>query len=91
MKALLTNKAIPSGISEYIRKNFHAECLTEINKVNQKGGHFIYVVEVSHDDNLYHLRFNDKGVLMSNKAEPAFELSSEDDFYDEEETSEGKY
>ena len=55
---------IPAGISEYIKQNFREDYLTDIKSVKDaKGAEFFYV-DVTHEENIYHLKFNDNGELI---------------------------
>ncbi len=70
---------IPAGISEYIKQNFQDDYLTQIREVHVKNGEIYFFVDVSHDDNLYHLKFNSKGVLVQQELEYLPEFPDEDD------------
>jgi hypothetical protein len=65
-------KKIPYGISDYIREHFSEDFLFRVKEVNESKGHSVYVVEVSQDDYIYTLRFNEEGVLLNEDAEQAF-------------------
>ena len=61
--------AIPAGISDYIKKNFHEDYLTDISNVkNDKGIEFFYV-DVTNQENVYHLKFNAQGQLIEKDIE----------------------
>ena len=70
---------MPAGISEYIRKNFRDDYLTQIREVREQNGEVYFFVDVSHDDNLYHLKFNSKGILVQQELEYLPEFPDEDE------------
>ncbi len=61
---------IHAGISEYIRKNFREDFLTKIKERKDKSGELFYFVDVSHEDQLYHLKYNSRGELVAQELEP---------------------
>ncbi|MBL0340714.1 MAG: hypothetical protein IPP71_07230 [Bacteroidetes bacterium] len=63
------SRAIPVPISEYIKQNFREDYLTEIKLVKDSKGIGFYYVDVTHEDNIYHLKFNESGDLMQNEIE----------------------
>ncbi|OFY88003.1 MAG: hypothetical protein A3F72_08520 [Bacteroidetes bacterium RIFCSPLOWO2_12_FULL_35_15] len=65
---------LPYEISEYLKENFREDFLTEIKKTTTNDGKVIYKVDVSNEDQLYHLKFNSKGLLMEKEMEPILEL-----------------
>jgi hypothetical protein len=65
-------QAIPFKITDYIREHFREEFLFEVKKVIQVKGHPQYEVEVSKDDYIYKLSFNENGDLLKEEAEQAF-------------------
>jgi hypothetical protein len=67
-----TDQEIPLGISSYIGDHFKEDFLFEVKGVKQIKGHSIYTVEVSKDDYIHTLRFNEDGTLIEEKAEQAF-------------------
>ena len=75
---------LPAGISEYIRKNFRDDYLTQIREVHEKNGEVYYFVDISHDDNLYHLKFNSRGVLVQQELEYLPEFPEEGEIGNEE-------
>jgi len=72
---------IPHKISEYISTNFKGECLTNIHSTSDRNGKIIYIVDVSHDNTIFHLKFNANGSLMDTQSEPLIEFSEEDEDY----------
>jgi hypothetical protein len=65
-------QTIPYKINDYIRDRFREDFLFELKKVIQVKGHPQYEIEVSKDDYLYKLSFNENGDLLNEEAEPAF-------------------
>jgi hypothetical protein len=65
-------ETIPYGISDYIREHFKEDFLCHVKDVKKNNGHSTYFVEVSKDDYIYTLRFNDDGVLLKEDTEQAF-------------------
>lgn len=63
---------IPTGISEYIRNHFREDFLFEVKDVIEVQGHSIYKIEVSKDDYIHKLSFNEAGVLLKEDVQPAF-------------------
>ncbi len=63
---------IPYMINDYIRERFREDFLFELKKVIQVKEHPQYEIEVSKDDYLYKLSFNNDGDLVNEEVEPAF-------------------
>ena len=61
--------AIPIRISEYIKQNFREDYLTDIKLVKDIKGICFYYVDVTHEDNIYHLKFNESGELIEKAIE----------------------
>lgn len=72
-------KKIPAAISEYIKRFFDKEFLTEIKTSKDKKGMIFYHVNVSQDNTLYHLKFNTEGILVQKDSEPLMELLDDED------------
>jgi hypothetical protein len=70
---------IPAGISEYIKSQFRDDYLTEIRTVKNKAGEIFYFVDVTHDKNLFHLKFDEHGKLVLQETEPILELDDEEE------------
>ena len=60
---------IPAGISEYIKQNFREDYLTDIKPVRDQKGVTFYYVDVTHEDNIYHLKFSGSGELIQKDVE----------------------
>jgi hypothetical protein len=67
-----TEKRIPFGISEYIKDHFREDFLFHVKEVKEVNGHPVYVVEVTKDDYVHTLRFNEEGTLLKEDAEQVF-------------------
>lgn len=63
---------LPSKASEYVRNHFREDFLFEVKDAKQVGGHRYYTVEVTKDDYIHTLRFNEDGVLVKKEDEEAF-------------------
>jgi hypothetical protein len=74
-----SGEIIPYEISDYINKRFTEEFLSDIKKVNDHHGQVFYNVDISHENTLYHLIFNSKGILVKEDMEPLLE-SGDDEF-----------
>jgi hypothetical protein len=70
---------IPAGISEYIRDHFRDDYLTEVRTVKNKAGDLFYFVDVTHDQNLFHLKFDAHGRLVLQETEPILQLDDEEE------------
>ncbi len=60
---------IPAGISEYIKQNFREDYLTDVKSVKDGRGIEYYYIDVTHEDNVYHLKFNASGELIQKEIE----------------------
>ncbi len=69
---MIENKKIPYKISEYIKEHFRDEFLFEVKEVKQVKGHWYYAVEVTKDDVIHKMKFNEKGALIDEAADDAF-------------------
>jgi len=63
---------IPAKISDYIADHFREDFLFEVKAVKQIGGHVYYMIEVSKDNYVHSLRFNEDGDLVKEEADQAF-------------------
>ncbi len=63
------HNSIPNGISEYIRENFSEDFLTEIKSVKDNKGVEFFYVDVTHEENIFHLKFNSRGELIQKEIE----------------------
>ena len=67
-----TEQRIPFKISEYITDHFKEDFLFEVKDIKEIHGHTIYSIEVSKDDYIHKLRFNEDGTLVKEESEQAF-------------------
>lgn len=69
---MTTHDSLPHGISEYIQKHFREDFLFEVKKVYLQKGQRRYLVEVSKDNYIHVMTFDEKGQLVNESAEKAF-------------------
>jgi hypothetical protein len=67
-----TEQKIPLGISDYITEHFKEDFLFDVTAVRKVGAHSVYNVEVSKDNYIHKLAFNEDGVLLKEDAVQAF-------------------
>jgi hypothetical protein len=67
-----TNQKLPYRISEYVKDHFREDFLFEVKEAKQVKGHWYYAVEVTKDDYIHRLRFNEDGELIKDEADQAF-------------------
>lgn len=65
-------EVIPYKISDYIKEHFREDFLFEVKEIRQVGKHSTYIVEVSKDDFIHSLRFDEDGDLIKEESEQAF-------------------
>lgn len=63
---------LPLKASEYIQDHFREDFLFEVKEVKKIKGQFYYFVEVTKDDYIHSLQFNEEGSLINEVAEEAF-------------------
>jgi len=66
------NLKLPFKISEYIQDRFREDFLFEVKDVKSIKGQLNYFVEVTKDDYIHSLQFNEQGNLVEGKADEAF-------------------
>ena len=66
------NRRLPYKASEYIKNHFREEFLFELKETKQIDGHWFYTVEVTKDDYIHTLRFDDQGALVKKEEDEAF-------------------
>lgn len=76
------NEHIPIKITDYIKQNFEDGFLSDINYIKDKNGKKIYNVDISYNNNLYHLKFNSSGTLLTRTSEPILEMYDETVYVD---------
>jgi hypothetical protein len=67
----MTHK-LPAKATEYIKDHFTGTFLCNVKSVRDPDGHLFYNVEVSKDNVITKLRFNEHGAIMNRSAEEAF-------------------
>jgi hypothetical protein len=63
---------IPYKVSEYIQHLFREDFLFEVKNVKEINGQLRYFVEVSKDNIINFLQFNEQGELVTSSVEEAF-------------------
>jgi hypothetical protein len=74
----MKTEKLPVNISEYINNNFTDDFLVSVKDVRSVKGQPHYFIEVSKDDYIHMLEFNETGVLVSKRAEQAFPPDNHD-------------
>ena len=69
---IMSHSKLPHRISEYITEHFRGSFLSEVMEHRDSQGRALYDVELSHEDVIYNLRFNEKGNLVTKTMEEAF-------------------
>ena len=69
-------------IIDYVKNDFKEGFLMEIKHISQRDGGNVYNVEVSQDNNLYNLEFNNLGTLIKTEIEPTYLTSTHDEYPD---------
>jgi hypothetical protein len=72
--------AIPYKISEYIQDHFMEDFLFAVKDVKQIKGATVYTVEVTKDDYIHTLTFNEAGNLIEESSDKAFPPDIHDEF-----------
>ena len=75
-----SDQRIPYRISDYINEHFREDFLFEVKSIKEEKGHTFYTIEVSKDDYIHVLRFNEDGQLLKEETDPAFPLDEEQGF-----------
>jgi hypothetical protein len=70
---------LPYGISSYIQDRFRDGFLFEMKSVKNERGHLLYGIEVTKDDHIYLLQFNDAGKLLKEEVAEAFPPDGHDE------------
>ncbi len=71
-------------INEFVKDEFREGFLMDIKDPVTEEGKICFYVDVSLDNTLHHLKFNEHGALLSRESEPAFLADPHDDFLSEE-------
>jgi hypothetical protein len=73
-----SGQKIPYQISAYIKEHFREDFLFEVKDIRQVKGHLYYTIELSKDDVIHTLKFNEEGELMEDNTDPAFRPDDHD-------------
>lgn len=65
-------QSLPLKASEYIQDHFREDFLFEVKEVKKIKGQFYYFIQVTKDDYIHSLLFNEQGNLVNDVAEEAF-------------------
>lgn len=82
----MKNKAdkIPAAISEYVEAHFKEDFLFDVKDIKELQGHTYYTIEVSKDNFIHLLKFNEDGKLVKEEASQAYPADMHDEpGYDE--------
>ena len=71
---------IPKEIAEYIKINFKDGFLSDISSAKDRSGKRIHMVDIRYHNNLYHVKFDSNGNLLSRVAEPLIEMYDEGNY-----------
>ena len=71
-------RRIPVKISDYINDHFKEDFLFEVKNIKE-GAHANYQIEVSKDNYIYTLQFDESGDLLSEEMSQAFQPDIHDD------------
>lgn len=63
---------IPRSISDYIKRHFRDDFLCDVTRYRDAGGRICYRVEISKDDVMHRLRFNEKGHIIRQTEKETF-------------------
>lgn len=63
---------IPYQISDYISNKFRSEFLCDIKSYSNDNGKTFFLAEVSKDDLIHHLKFDENGQLVKEELDLAF-------------------
>lgn len=77
-------KKIPVAISDYITNHFKEDFLFEVRGISEHPGQKVYTVEVSKDNFIYTLKFDENGKLIHEDTTQAYPADMHDESgYDE--------
>jgi hypothetical protein len=64
----------PERISVYLKNHFDQPFISDVQRVKDKRGNVFFKVNVSDENTLYRLRFNEEGAMILKETEPLIEL-----------------
>ena len=70
---------LPVKISDYITDHFREDFLFEVRDVKRIGGQLYYIMEVSKDNYITTLKFNEEGDLVQEESSKAFPEDAHDE------------
>ncbi|MEX1238928.1 MAG: hypothetical protein WEB30_04395 [Cyclobacteriaceae bacterium] len=73
------DQKLPYGISEYIKEHFREDFLLDVKAVKRLKSHVYYVIEVTKDNYIHTLKFDENGNLMKDDADQAFPEDSHEE------------
>ena len=72
------SERLPFAISSYIQSHFQEDFLCKVRSIKSVDGHLRYALEVTKDDHIHNLTFNEDGKLLQEEAEQAFPPDTHD-------------
>lgn len=75
----MDKEKLPHKITEYITGHFREDFLFEVKEIKQAKDHTFYTIEVSKDNYIDTLRFNEDGVLIQDESDEAFPAEAHDE------------
>ena len=63
---------LPNKVNEYIRRHFREDFLFTVKNVRRVGPRTHYSIDVTKDDYIYHLKFDERGWLVRKEVEAAY-------------------
>jgi hypothetical protein len=74
-----TDQKLPYRISEYIKDHFREDFLFELKQSKQLKGRWYYIVEITKDNYIHTLRFDEDGNLIKDETDEAFPPDGHED------------
>jgi hypothetical protein len=68
----MKGQKLPSQIIDYVNDHFREDFLLEVKEVRKTSTGWVYSIEVSKDNFIHKLRFNQNGSIVSGNSEEAF-------------------
>lgn len=69
---------LPHKISLYITQHFPEGYLADIKTIEGEDGQISYKIDVNEYEDVYHLEFNEEGILIKHVSEPLYD----EDYYE---------
>jgi hypothetical protein len=67
-----TQPTLPARISEYINSHFREDFLFQYKTMSKVGNKRCYAIDISKDEHIYHLFFDENGRLVKKLVEESF-------------------